>query len=51
MAVNPGRTDTAMQQELRELGQGAMTEANHQSFVDDFREGRLNKPEAPGTRK
>lgn len=45
---NPGRTDTGMQNLLREQGKGLMDDAVHADFVSVFEEGKLNKPEGPG---
>ncbi len=47
VAVGPGRVDTAMQEELRRLGKGAMADEDHASFVEAFEEGGLNQPELP----
>ncbi len=47
VAVSPGRTDTAMQAELRELGGGVMSPEVHQGFVQAFEQGLLHKPELP----
>lgn len=47
VAVSPGRTDTAMQAELRELGKDVMSREVHDGFVKAFEQGRLNKPELP----
>lgn len=48
VTVNPGRTDTAMQKEIRDQGKGVMAEAERGTFVTSFEQGKLNKPEGPG---
>ena len=48
VAISPGRCDTGMQAELRDLGKGAMKDEEYNEFVKAFEEGRLNKPEVPG---
>ncbi|CCC08821.1 unnamed protein product [Sordaria macrospora k-hell] len=47
VAVSPGRVDTDMQRELREKGQGVMSDNDYAGFVSAFEEGQLNKPEWP----
>ncbi|KAK3489213.1 uncharacterized protein B0T23DRAFT_196479 [Neurospora hispaniola] len=47
VAVSPGRVDTDMQKELREKGQGVMSDKEYADFVSAFEEGQLNKPEWP----
>lgn len=47
VAVSPGRVDTDMQKEIREKGQGAMSDKEYADFVSVFEEGKLNKPEWP----
>ncbi len=47
IAVSPGRCDTGMQQELRDLGKGSMKEEDYAKFVDAYHDGDLNKPEWP----
>ncbi|KAH8886847.1 NAD(P)-binding protein [Thozetella sp. PMI_491] len=50
VSVAPGRVDTDMQKEVRELGApgNLMTEKEHASFVEAFNDGKLNKPSWPG---
>lgn len=48
VAVSPGRVNTAMQQELRENGEGNMDEKDLANFVSAYNEGKLNEPEGPG---
>lgn len=50
VAVGPGRVDTDMQKEIRELGApgSAMSNKDHAGFVSAYEEGKLNKPEWPG---
>ncbi|KAK3383582.1 hypothetical protein B0T24DRAFT_688130 [Lasiosphaeria ovina] len=50
VALNPGRTDTDMQKDIRETGAPgiAMSEADHANFKEVFEKGGLNKPEWPG---
>jgi len=47
VAVAPGRVDTDMQQEVRDLGRDNMSTEDYANFVKAFEEGRLNKPELP----
>ncbi|KAK3396056.1 hypothetical protein B0T20DRAFT_259659 [Sordaria brevicollis] len=47
VAVSPGRVDTDMQKELRDKGQGVMSDNDYAGFVSAFEEGQLNKPEWP----
>ena|SRR3569833_604447 len=47
VSISPGRCDTTMQGELRELGKGVMADADHAGFVKAFDDGQLNKPEWP----
>ncbi|KAL2183412.1 NAD(P)-binding protein [Thermothelomyces heterothallicus CBS 203.75] len=47
VAISPGRVDTDMQKELREKG-SEMSKKDYDTFMADFEEGRLNKPELPG---
>jgi NAD(P)-dependent dehydrogenase (short-subunit alcohol dehydrogenase family) len=49
VAIGPGRVDTPMQHEIREQGKGSMTDADHANFVSAYEDGKLNKPEGPGT--
>ncbi|KAK8122238.1 short-chain dehydrogenase [Apiospora sp. TS-2023a] len=49
VAVSPGKVDTAMQQQIRELGGSGMDPSQHASFVDEHKDGKLLKPEQPGT--
>lgn len=50
VSVGPGRVDTDMQKEVRELGApgSVMTAEDHANFVSVFEQGKLNKPEWPG---
>ncbi|KAK3393037.1 NAD(P)-binding protein [Podospora didyma] len=50
VALDPGRTDTDMQKEIREQGApgNAMTEADYANFKAAFENGQLNRPEWPG---
>ncbi|KAI0254708.1 NAD-P-binding protein [Lactifluus subvellereus] len=48
VALRPGKVDTAMQSEIRELGGAHMPLDVHESFVRAKREGSLLKPEDPG---
>jgi NAD(P)-dependent dehydrogenase (short-subunit alcohol dehydrogenase family) len=48
VAVTPGRVDTVMQQQLREHGRGVMADKDHATFMADFDQGRLNRPEVAG---
>lgn len=45
---NPGRTDTDMQKQLRDQGQGHMDDAVYADFVSVHTNGKLNPPEGPG---
>lgn len=49
VSVSPGRVDTEMQREVRELGDpgNSMSAKDHATFVADFEGGKLNKPEWP----
>jgi NAD(P)-dependent dehydrogenase (short-subunit alcohol dehydrogenase family) len=47
IAVGPGRVDTDMQKDLRDAGKGVMADADYATFVKDFDEGQLNRPELP----
>jgi NAD(P)-dependent dehydrogenase (short-subunit alcohol dehydrogenase family) len=47
VAISPGRVDTGMQKELREKGT-EMSKKDYETFMADFEEGRLIKPEQPG---
>ena len=49
ITVSPGRIDTDMQAEVRSGGMEAMDEAQYKSFVDAFQQGKLLKPEQPGS--
>lgn len=49
VAVSPGKVDTAMQQQIRELGGSGMEPGQHASFIDEHKHGKLLKPEQPGT--
>ncbi|ORY67264.1 short-chain dehydrogenase [Pseudomassariella vexata] len=48
VAISPGKVDTGMQQQIRELGKTGMAADVHASFVDEHASGRLLKPEQPG---
>lgn len=47
VAISPGRVDTNMQKEIREQGT-AMAKAQHDTFLANFEEGTLVKPEQAG---
>jgi NAD(P)-dependent dehydrogenase (short-subunit alcohol dehydrogenase family) len=49
IAIGPGRVDTEMQKEIRELGAPgtAMSKADHADFMSVHESGKLNKPEWP----
>lgn len=49
VAISPGKVATAMQQQIRELGGSSMKATDHQSFIDEHNEGKLLKPEQPGS--
>ncbi|KAK9775204.1 putative NAD(P)-binding protein [Seiridium cardinale] len=49
VAISPGKVDTDMQQQIRELGGGSMAAKDHSSFIDEHTSGRLLKPEQPGS--
>ncbi|ETS84310.1 hypothetical protein PFICI_02335 [Pestalotiopsis fici W106-1] len=49
VAISPGKVDTDMQQQIRELGGGHMTDKDHASFIEEHASGKLLKPEQPGT--
>lgn len=48
VAVSPGKVDTAMQQQIRELGGSGMEPGQHASFIDEHTQGKLLRPEQPG---
>ncbi|KAK6820710.1 short-chain dehydrogenase [Apiospora arundinis] len=48
VAVSPGKVDTAMQQQIRELGGSSMEPNQHAGFIDEHTQGRLLRPEQPG---
>jgi NAD(P)-dependent dehydrogenase (short-subunit alcohol dehydrogenase family) len=48
ICINPGRTDTGMQAEIRQHGKESMDAAAYQTFIDVFETGTLVKPEQPG---
>ena len=49
IAIGPGRVETEMQREIRENGAPgiSMSTEDHATFVTDYQEGRLVKPELP----
>lgn len=49
IAISPGKVDTDMQQQIREVGKTSMTPEVHASFVDEHAKGQLLKPEQPGS--
>lgn len=49
VAISPGKVDTGMQQQIRELGGTGMAAEIHASFVNEHAKGQLLKPEQPGT--
>jgi NAD(P)-dependent dehydrogenase (short-subunit alcohol dehydrogenase family) len=49
VAISPGKVDTGMQQQIRELGGTGMAAEVHAIYVDEHAKGRLLKPEQPGT--
>lgn len=49
VTISPGKVDTAMQKEIREEGQSGMAPDSHASFVAEHEDGRLLKPDQPGT--
>ncbi|KAI0397670.1 short-chain dehydrogenase [Xylariaceae sp. FL0594] len=49
LAISPGKVDTEMQKVIREQGGAGMTPEVHSSFVAEHEEGRLLRPEQPGT--
>lgn len=49
VAISPGKVDTDMQQQIRELGGGSMAAGDHSSFIDEHSRGKLLKPEQPGS--
>ena len=48
IAVTPGRVDTEMQGALRADGKDIMDKAQYDSFVEQFQQGTLLRPEQPG---
>ncbi|KAH9994729.1 NAD(P)-binding protein [Xylariaceae sp. FL0662B] len=48
IAISPGKVNTGMQKEIRELGKAGMTPEAHASFVNEFTSGRLLDPQQPG---
>ncbi|KAI0183656.1 short-chain dehydrogenase [Xylaria flabelliformis] len=49
VTISPGKVDTAMQKQIREEGHTGMSPDVHASFVAEHENGRLLKPEQPGT--
>lgn len=49
VAISPGKIDTDMQQQIRELGGGSMTDKDHAAFVAEHADGKLLRPEQPAT--
>lgn len=49
VAISPGKVDTDMQQQIRELGGSSMAAKDHSSFIDEHSSGKLLKPEQPGS--
>ncbi|KAL7934237.1 hypothetical protein V8C35DRAFT_302089 [Trichoderma chlorosporum] len=49
ITIGPGRVNTDMQATLRLKGKDTMDEKQYQSFINDFEQGALLKPEQPGT--
>lgn len=49
VAISPGKVDTDMQQQIRELGGSSMSAKDHSSFIDEHETGKLLKPEQPGS--
>jgi len=49
VAVSPGKVDTDMQKVIREQGLTGMSPDIHASFIAEHEEGRLLRPDQPGT--
>lgn len=49
VAISPGKVDTDMQLQIRELGGASMTAKDHASFIKEHASGQLLKPEQPGS--
>jgi NAD(P)-dependent dehydrogenase (short-subunit alcohol dehydrogenase family) len=48
VAISPGKVDTDMQKQIRELGGASMSAKEHAGFVEKHATGQLLKPEQPG---